>query len=227
MFSPVASAIFTYRNTDKAQNGEVGRGTVAAAQLAGLVQEGAKSTSAIGNITRSTLSVGSKLAKQYKVFDYASKVTKFAADNVNPLICVSGAIKTLRSDDKMKTGITETTALTTMFAGEALTKHYYDKIIGSKACKDLLTKASSTKYLKPVFEYLEKHNLTGKVGAIVKGLAFVAASITAYNIGHKMGEDINDRLKANLNIKAQTPKENTPKEDSVQKVTPKKIDQKA
>lgn len=201
MFSAVASGIFAVRNADKTKDGEVGRSAVTLGQTAGLVQEIAKYDGLAANAARSTLSVFSDLAKQNKMFDYAGKVTKFAVNNVNPLICASGVIKTAMSDDKVGTGITEAAALSTMFAGEELIKQNYDKAVNSKTCKDLLAKASDTKCLKPVLEYLEKHKLSGKAGAIVKGLAFVGASMTSYAVGQKIGKDISKRVKANCSIK--------------------------
>lgn len=107
MFSAVASGIFAVRNADKTKHGEVGRSAVTLGQTAGLVQEIAKYDGLAANAARSTLSVFSDLAKQNKMFDYAGKVTKFAVNNVNPLICASGVIKTAMSDDKVGTGITE------------------------------------------------------------------------------------------------------------------------
>ena len=210
MYSTLASTIFAYRNYDKAANGDVGRGAVAAAQAAGVIQEVAKYDGLVANGARSATSVFSHLAQQNKAFEYAGKVTKFAVNNVNPLICVSAGIKTAMSDDKVKTGITEATALTAMFAGEGLTKLNYGKIINSKAFKNLLEKASKQKFLEPVFKFITKHKLQGKIGTVVKAITFIAASMGSYAIGHKYGEELSNRVKANLNIK-----------------TPKKIDQKA
>lgn len=201
MYSAVASGIFAVRNVDKTANGDVGRSAVAYGQGAALVQEVAKYDGIIANSARSAVSVFSDMAKQNKAFEYAGKITKFAVNNVNPLICVSGALKTARSDDKVKTGITETAALTGMFAGEGLIKLYYDKAIGSQTCKSFLAIASDNKFLKPVFEYLEKHKLKGKAAAIIKGVTFVAGSMSSYAVGNSMGDDIAGRVKANLNIK--------------------------
>ncbi len=201
MFSAVASGIFACRNADKTRNGEIGRSAVALGQTAGVVQEVAKYDGMVANTARSAVSVFSDLAKQNKAFEYAGKATQFAVNNVNPLICVSGVIKTATSDDKVKTGITEAAALSAMFAGEGLIKKNYDSLIKSKTSKNLLKKASNTKILKPVFEYLEKNKLGGKVGNIIKGLAFVGVSITSYTLGQKAGENISDRVKANINIK--------------------------
>ena len=128
MFSPVASFIFACRNVDKTKDGDVGRSAVAAGQAAGLVQEVSKYDGLVANSARSALSVFSNLAKENKAFEYATKAVKFAADNVNPLICASGVLKTAMSDDKIETGITEIAALSAMFAGEGMIKKNYDKI---------------------------------------------------------------------------------------------------
>lgn len=203
MFSAVASGIFAYRNADKTKNGEIGRSAVTLGQTAGLVQEVAKYDGLAANAARSTLSVFSNLAKQNKMFEYAGKATQFAVNNVNPLICASGVVKTAMSDDKVGTGVTEAAALSAMFAGEGLIKLHYDKAVNSKTCKDLIAKASDKKYIKPVFEYLEKHKLKGKTGAILKGLVFVGGSMSSYALGQNIGKDISKRVKANLGIKTE------------------------
>lgn len=201
MFSPIASSYFAVKNVDKTQHGEVGRSTVALGQAAGLVEDAAKGNSIFSGAARSVLSGCSSLAQDNKAFKYAGKAVKFAADNVNPLICVSSVIKTGMSDDKVGTGITEVGALSAMFAGEGFVKQHYDKAINSKTCKDMLAKASKSKYLKPVFEYLEKHNLKGSAGTVVKGLVFVTASMSSYAAGQHIGKGIAKRVKANLGIK--------------------------
>lgn len=201
MFSAVASGIFAYRNADKTKNGDIGRGAVTLGQTAGLVQEVAKCDGLAANAARSTLSVFSDLAKQNKAFEYAGKATKFAIDNVNPLICASSVIKTAMAEDKVGTGITEAAALTTMFTGEGLIKLYYDKVTNSKEFKSGMKKLADKKIMKPVFEYVEKHKLGGKVGAVVKGLIFVGGSMGSYAVGQKFGEDFSDRVKASLDLK--------------------------
>lgn len=201
MFSAVASGIFAYRNADKTKNGDIGRGAVTYGQTAGLVQEIAKYDGLAANAARSTLSVFSDLAKQNKAFEYAGKATKFAIDNVNPLICASSVIKTAMSEDKVGTGITEAAALSAMFAGEGMVKMYYDKAANSKEIQSAIKKLSDKKFMKPVFDYVEKHKLGGKVGAVVKGLIFVGGSMGSYAVGQKFGEDFAHRVKASLNIK--------------------------
>ncbi len=210
MFSALASTYFIGRNVDKVQQGDIGRSAVAAGQVVGVMQDAAQKSGLVGNAARGTINLGTKLAQYNKGFEYAGKALKFAADNVNPLICASGVLKTAMSDDKVKTGITEAAALTAMFAGEGLTKLNYDKLLNSKVIKSVIEKLSNTKIAKPILEYLSKNNLNGKVGAAIKAIVFIAASMGSYAIGQKYGEQLADRVKANWNID-----------------TPKKIDQKA
>lgn len=200
MFSPIASCIFACRNVDKTKNGDVGRSTVALGQTAGLLQEVSKYDGLAANSARSALSVFSKLANEHKAFEYAGKAVQFAADNVNPLICASGVLKTAMSDDKVGTGVTEVAALSAMFAGEGMIKKNYDKAVNSKTVKEGISKLSKTKVLKPLFEYLEKHKLKGKAGAIIKGLLFVGGSMTSYAVGQKFGEATANRVKANVKL---------------------------
>lgn len=200
MFSAVASGVFAIRNVNKTENGEVGRSAVALGQTAGVVQEIAKYDGAIASTARSAVSVFSDMAKQNKALEYAGKFTQFAVNNVNPLICVSGVIKTAMSDDKMETGITEAGALGAMFLGEGLVKKHYDKAIKTDTCNNILNKLSETKGIKKVFEYLSKNKLNGKVGTIIKGLTFLTASISSYNIGEEIGKDLAKDIKAELQI---------------------------
>ncbi len=199
MFSPIASCIFACRNVDKTKNGDVGRSTVALGQAAGLVQEVSKYDGMVANTARSAVSVFSKLANEHKAFEYAGKAVQFAADNVNPLICASGVVKTAMSDDKLETGITEAAALSAMFAGEGMIKKNYDKIANSPAVKKCVEGVSKTEVLKPVINYLEKNKLKGKTGAILKGLLFVGGSMASYSIGQKFGEATAKRASANVN----------------------------
>ena len=184
MFSPVASTIFTFRNIDKTENGEIGRAPVALGQAVGVLGEISKYDNAAAMTAKNMLSVFSDLSKENKVMNYAGKFAKFASNNVNPLIALSGGVKVLMSDDKQSAAITEGTALAAMFGGEGLVKKHYDKIIDSQKVQNLLKAASKQKYLKPAFDFLQKKNWGGATGAVIKGLLFLAASMTSYEIGH-------------------------------------------
>lgn len=66
------------------------------------------------------------LSKTNKVVNCVGKVLSYTADHINPIICVTGAVKVATADDKKKAGIEEGCGLGTMFAFEAGAK----KLIG-------------------------------------------------------------------------------------------------
>ena len=169
MFSAVSSAIFAYRNVGKTEKGEYGRALVAVAQGLNVLNEVARYNKAIAKGTDAAVSVFDSLAKKSKVVDCGVKAVKRRKKNVNPLICASGALKVAMSDDKKTAAINEAAALTTMFAGERIAKAAIPKI-------------------------LEKIKLPGKMNAVVKGVAFVCASIASYSAGEYLGNKINEEI---------------------------------
>lgn len=234
MFSPVASTIFTFRNIDKTENGDIGRAPVALGQAVGVLGEVAKYDNAVAVSAKNVLSVFSDLSQENKVMNYAGKFAKFASNNVNPLIAVSGGVKVLMSDDKQSTAITEGSALSAMFGGEALVKKYYDSIANSKTVQNTLKSAANSKYLKSVFEFIEKKNWGGATGAIVKGLLFIAGSMTSYEIGHIAGDKIAKYVKEQQNKSSKAELNNLSIEELVENTLaqippeePKKINQEA
>ena len=177
MFSAISSTIFAYRNVGKAEKGEIGRVPVAAAQMLGVTNEVAHYNSKIAKGADAALSVFKNLAKESKLVDKAIKVTKWGVNNVNPLICISGGLKVAMSDDKTSTAIKEAAALSTMFAGEAIAKQVLPKLVKSI----------------PV---------GNRVGAIIKGLGFVGASIASYALGEMLGKNLSEEIKVNSGIKS-------------------------
>ena len=191
MFSPVASTIFTFRNWDKTENGEIGRAPVFIGQAAGVLAEVAKYDNAIAVGAKNVLSVFGELAEESKALKYAGKFAKFASNNVNPLIAVSGGVKVLMSEDKQSTAITETAALAAMFGGEGVIKKNYDKIANS----DVVQNGLKSKYLKPIVDFLERKKIGGATGSVIKGLLFVAGSMASYEVGHKVGDCVAKEVK--------------------------------
>lgn len=63
-----------------------------------------------------------KIAKEGKVLKGFGRVLNFTADNINPLICATGAIKVACAEDKADAAIQEGTALGVMFASERAAK---------------------------------------------------------------------------------------------------------
>ena len=205
MFSSVATAIFSVRNADKAANGDYGRAGVSLVQGAKAANEATKRIikldDKIAKTADSATSIFKDLAKQHKALDYAGKAAKWCGNNVNPLICMSAGVKVAMSDDKLTSGITEAGALSGMFAGEYVVKQNYDKIAKSQTAHKCLEKASETKILKPVIKYIQNNKMGGKIGAIAKGVTFVAASIGSYAVGQNLSGEFADRIKSNIDYK--------------------------
>ena len=173
MFSAISSAIFAYRNVGKTKNGEIGRAPVAAAQAVSVVNEVARYNATLAKGADAAISVFNKVAGKSKVAECVVKATKWGVNNVNPLICVSSGIKIATSEDKTSTAIKEVGALTAMFAGESIAK-------------------------KALPELVKKLPVGNKAGAVIKGLAFVGASIASYAIGEKIGTDLAKEAKTNF-----------------------------
>lgn len=176
MSNAVSSLIFACRNVNKTENGEIGRAPVAAAQGINVLNQVSKYNKAIAKGTDAAVSVFENMAKQHKVVDYTVKGVKWATRNVNPLICVSGGIKVLMSDDKPSAAIREGSALSVMFAGESIAKKVLPKLI-------------------------EKIPVNSKTGAIIQGLLFVGASIASYAAGEKLGNCLAKEVNTNWDRK--------------------------
>lgn len=123
-------------------------------------------------------SVGAKVASPVK--SALSKGAAIARKIVYPLIIGSGVYNTLVADDKVKTGAAQAGGIGTMYAFEQ---------ISEGALKSLDKKISSTAVCK--------NNKLARIGwYIAKGMCFVAASLTGYNIGSNGAEKIVDTSRA-------------------------------
>lgn len=221
MFSPVASTIFAYRNAEKTRDGDIGRGVVTVGQCAGVAQEIAKYDNIFALTTRSALKAYESLAKESKAFSYLGKAVKFAADNVNPLICASSVLKVATSEDKVQSGITETFALSGMFLGEAVMKQTFDNIFNEKNVKNVAQKAYDNNILKSLAESFKNSKLSSRTAAFLKGVLFVCGSMASYSMSEKVGKFYAGDIMNKLDI------EKTPKAEVNEKAeNDRKIDQK-
>lgn len=194
MFSPVASTIFAFRNADKTRNGDVGRSVVTVGQGVGVLKEVAKYDNIFAAGAKGALDAFNSVAKNNKALDYAGKCLKFTADNVNPLICASGVLKVAMSDDKVHDGIVEMAALTGMFAGEAMMKDNFNNIFSETSFKNLAQKASNKNIMKKLADYILNSKYAGTAANIMKGIVFVAGSMTSYFLAQHLGEKYADNI---------------------------------
>ena len=196
----VPSSVFLYNNIKKVENGEKARGTVVFAQGAKIAQAVAKYHDDTAKNATEAYNIFGKYASKSKVLDYAGKGINWATRNVNPLICASAVYKTLTSDDKVHTGITQVGALSGMFLGEGLMKLYSGKAINEENINKLAEQLKDTKGLGKIANYILKNALGGKIASILKGVAFVTVSMTSYNIGQKFMESTANRICTDLGI---------------------------
>lgn len=191
MSNVISSAIFCARNFDKVESQDkIGRVAPAVGQLWKVgeyaTDKVTKLDNQLGRSASTAVDALKTAAKQDKLIDGAGKVVKFASKYVNPLICVSSGIDILSADDKDAAFVTNAAALSSMFFVEKQMKTHLDT--GLKAAKNL---AMETKGVKTVAQrmltFAAKHKMEGKLLPIVHGVAFVAGSCLAYNLGDKFG----------------------------------------
>ena len=143
-----------------------------------------------------------KSTKGSKLWGYTAKGVNLASKAVNPLICVSAGIKVARSEDKSSEAINQTYALTSMFGAERTAKLFLTPEGREKLVKFGFGDKGISKKLMDTMARLD--NMSNAAGAskyakfgipIIKGLGFVAASISGYALGSFIAGKINDSLK--------------------------------
>ena len=138
---------------------------IAGAQTARVVNCAANAVPAINSTSKPVRIVG-------KIASCAKKI-------VYPLIIASGAYRTFKADDKVKTGVSQGSAITTMFLSEQAAERVL-KIVDKKALNTSAVK--NNKYLKIGY-------------SVLKGLSYAAASIFGYEAGNKLGNSAVDKVR--------------------------------
>ncbi len=159
-----ASVGFTYTNANKAASGDLGRLPVAIGQAAAVT----KSVAQMKNPASQGLNTVLEIAKTDPVARRLGKIATFASEHVNPLIVASSGFKVLTAskEERKKTFWTEGGCLAGMFIGEGYMKRgHLDNAIA-------------------------KLPINAKWKPLVRGLVFIAGSITASTIGQTIGSVI-------------------------------------
>lgn len=159
-----ASVGFTYTNANKAASGDLGRLPVAIGQAAAVT----KSLAQMKNPASQGLNTVLEIAKTDPVARRLGKIATFASEHVNPLIVASSGFKVLTAskEERKKTFLTEGGCLAGMFIGEGYMKRgHLDNAIA-------------------------KLPINAKWKPLVRGLVFIAGSITASTIGQAIGSVI-------------------------------------
>lgn len=163
MYSGVATGIFAVRNAGKTTNENIGRLPVTVGQGAAVIKAGAQYNNAVSKQVNVVLKACDEVAKSDKIFGGLTKAVKFASDHVNPLIVASSGLNIALAEDKKSTAIAETGCIAGMFLGEGWMKKNLDTV-------------------------LNKLPVNKKWIPVIKGVTFVAGSITASTIGQKIGK---------------------------------------
>lgn len=191
MYSGVATGIFAVRNAGKTAEENIGRLPVTVGQGAAVIKAGSQYNNAVSKQAKVVINTFEDIAKTDKLFGGLTKAVKFASDNVNPLIVASSVIKVglADKDERKNTLIAETGCVAGMFLGEGWMKKNLDKI---------LTKLPVNKKWIP----------------IIKGVTFVAGSITASTIGQNIGKKTAQYWDTPLGKEARAAKETQPDKES-------------
>lgn len=159
-----ASVGFTYTNANKAASGDLGRLPVAVGQAAAVT----KSVAQMQNPVSKLLNMALETANTDPVAHGLGKIATVASKYVNPLIVASSGFKVLTApkEERKKTFFTEGGCLAGMFIGEGYMKRgHLDNAIA-------------------------KLPINAKWKPLVRGLVFIAGSITASTIGQTIGSAI-------------------------------------
>ena len=210
LFAPAiaSNAVFSFRRASKGVNAidenpiygmmnmdlAAGQTLKAAKATVDMIQASDK---AAGETFKGAEQAIKNMANEGKFLKGVGKVVRFTADNINPIICATSGVKVLYSDDKTDALAREALALTTMFAAEGAAKKFLGMPVTKKLNGQRVTMARESLYSKNPFlnkqalalkDYCSVNKLFNKISlkplpGLIKGLCFVAASITGYQSG--------------------------------------------
>ncbi len=219
----ISSAIFSTRRTNKAleadnpmvsiMNMDIATGQVfKAGECAMNIAQETKNKSGITNIITSAEENIKEMSKGAKALSTAEKVIKFTADNINPIIMVTSGIKIATSDDVERAAYIEIPAVGTMLF---VTEPLYKKMVGMSKTKRIdgklveiekdplfkeqIEKAIKKtpfieKQIKAMNDFCKTSRFFKHAPNILKGLGFVCASISGYELGKLAGELAADKF---------------------------------
>lgn len=190
----VATAIYDYRNMDKALHGDTGRVGAAAVQTTNLINAASQSSfEPLKNCANSMLNYVDDAGRFVGVTNTASKITGFASKAVNPLLCVASGIRVLKDDDQYAALVEESCAMGAMFASEKLFKNLIANPLTGKEVKT--TSKWAKKLTDSLFDLTKNVQGGGKkkLIAIAADIALVGVSILSFDTGKKIGKKLTGR----------------------------------
>lgn len=135
---------------------------------------GAQSVRTVDTVAHSSLAVN-HVAQPVKTF--FSSAAKLAKKILYPLIVCSGVYNTVKSDDKVRTGVSQATGIGTMYAFEQVAERILKKLDKEFLSSNLVKNSKPLRY----------------AWYVAKGMTFATASLTGYSIGSSGGEAVVDK----------------------------------
>lgn len=180
--------------------------TIAAAQIFKGVSAGSNAVLAMNPEFTTTVQSATEnikaLSEKSKLVKCGGKLIKFVANNINPIICVAGAVKVLGSDDKVDAAARESLSLTSMFLAEGAYKSLIGmprvidgemKIVGkfSPFIEKQVDAISDTNVVKNIIgKWVKKIPALKTLPGMSRGIGFAIASILGYKLGTVLGNVI-------------------------------------
>ena len=205
----VSGLVFSSRRTNKAleadnpmvsiMNLDIATGQVfKAGECAMNIAQETKNKNGITNFITSAEENIKEASKGAKALGAVEKIVKFTADHINPIIMVTSGIKIGTSDDVERAALIEVPAVGTMLF---VTEPLYKKLVGISKTKRIDGKLVAIEqealykknpFIKKQVEAISDLCATTKffkhAPNILKGLGFVIASISGYELGKYLGE---------------------------------------
>lgn len=219
-----SNAVFSYRRASRGIDAMDENPALAAANMniaAAQVLKGSRAAKDIASAVDPAISTTvnaadtiKKISDSNKILKGVGKVIDFTADNINPVIIATSAVKVAGSDDKLDTTAREATRLTCMFGAEALAKELIGMPIAKKIngktimCNrksflekngiDNIEKLFSPKQLEVINQTVDIKSIVNKMPeglrksmpSAIKGLLFVLASIGGYKLGDAIATEV-------------------------------------
>ncbi|MBQ8887071.1 MAG: hypothetical protein IJY61_05150 [Candidatus Gastranaerophilales bacterium] len=138
---------------------------------------GVQAVRTVDSVAKTGVLKGSVATSINSIFNTAAS---FGRKIVYPLIIGSGVYNTVKSDDKVRTGSSQALGISTMYVFEQVTENLLNKM---SSLFNNNSRFTNNKFLKGLWYF-------------VKGMTFVGASLSGYNVGSKAAETFVDEYRA-------------------------------
>ena len=167
------STIFGIRNADKVANtNDKGRIFADVGQFTNAAKAAAQLDNALGKGAQAAINAMGSVAKSSKTLETIAKGATWASEHVNPLLIGAAGYRVVIAKDKEYTIKREVLGMSSMFAGEAAMKEFFN----SKTMNNFKSNIKNPKLRTFV--------------TAMEGVLFVLGSIASSNIGYEIGDKL-------------------------------------